>query len=374
MEKWSQIYELLSNEAKSLIEANEIHDIASVIQAALQESQDQPSHDLFRGNQANSTILFHQSQLNHNQQLPINDDQEIKNKPTQQFPSSVYLGQIGEFKFEEIFNNSLDFRVTNTAKMGKHGDFIIEYSHNGKNYYCLVDIKNYTYSVATKEIDKFMDDLNSGNYDCGLFLSLKSRIVGYKDYLDTKDFVVPKGKVTCAFLSYVENNGRMNQTIIIKVLQYLFLNCTQQVKNDRMTSSFNNIKIAVSKSMEVRRTLSEMESFLLRQISRAKEELITMEVMINNSINTQQDDLIEEFLQLFRDNYEIKDDALSSNINIDSFKMILDKPNKIVTFIKNKHDLPKIIKSAASYNKSDKTYSASLSRLLIQKIKSVLEI
>lgn len=44
------------------------------------------------------------------------------------------------------------------------------------NYNTMIESKNYTNPVPTKEVEKFINDMKSKNYDSGIFIS-KSKIM-----------------------------------------------------------------------------------------------------------------------------------------------------------------------------------------------------
>lgn len=246
---------------------------------------------------------------------------------------AVIAGKIGELKFAELFIDQPEFIVINTATIGKHGDFIIEYTYKEKLYRCLVDIKNYTSSVQQKEVVKFNDDLNTGNYDCGLFLSLRSKITGIKEQLEIREVFVPKGKIPCAFLTHVEDHTGLNKTVILKIIQMLFMIVSNRLcQPSKAARVFNTIKLALNKSMETRRSLTDLSQTFVKCIDRCKEDLMTMELIIQNSIADDENSLLEDIINLFRkEKYDLKEDEQSVIVKTTGTIIIIDKANEYLT-------------------------------------------
>ena len=87
--------------------------------------------------------------------------------------SSATIGILGEQEVYALIGSK--YRIIDTAKNGKMGDFIIII--NGIKI--LIEVKKYKKTVPSAEIDKFYRDINAnGSVNGGLFISLTSNIVG----------------------------------------------------------------------------------------------------------------------------------------------------------------------------------------------------
>jgi hypothetical protein len=103
-------------------------------------------------------------------------------------------GQEGENQFENIIMQYMpsDYKLINTAKTGKCGDFIIKWqsSNTNKIYSIIIDVKNYKNTVPGIEVDKFYRDLKvNSNIHGGLLLSLHSKIIGINKIIEFKEYV-----------------------------------------------------------------------------------------------------------------------------------------------------------------------------------------
>ena len=91
---------------------------------------------------------------------------------------SSEIGKHGELEFEELVENYTRWGpLTNTSKIPHSGDL------SGKIKGCstLFEIKRYTTDVPTKEVDKFLRDMDEHpEVPLGIFISQKSNIIGKK--------------------------------------------------------------------------------------------------------------------------------------------------------------------------------------------------
>ncbi len=191
---------------------------------------------------------------------------------------SAELGQRGEFGFELICRNlPVNYKLVNTTMAGKQGDFIISYTDK-KVYTCLVDIKNYKSTVPRNTIDKFMLDLEGGNYDCGLLVSVQSKIVGMSESISIVDKTLLTSTIPVMFVSKVPDN------ILLMCIELLFkrvcINTSIQI--DRSLVHINN---ALSQSASVRRLLTDLNKSINSQLLDAQNMLMSIEVQTKQLLN-----------------------------------------------------------------------------------------
>ena len=124
---------------------------------------------------------------------------------TSYISNSSILGQIGEQNFETIIDKylSVDYKIKNMSKIGKSGDFIISWQSEitCKIYNILIEVKNYSNSVPTKEIEKFYRDININNVDSGILLSFNSRITGISKKIDFSNTINGNKKIPIIFIN-----------------------------------------------------------------------------------------------------------------------------------------------------------------------------
>ena len=117
---------------------------------------------------------------------------------------AAVAGLQGEHAFEKLVSEQLtsDYTITNMSKTSKSGDFIISWisykSH--KTYKMLIDVKNYKTTVPSKEVDKFRRDVEIRGVDCGMLLSLTSKIVGITNAIESKYVSLHNQKIPLVFM------------------------------------------------------------------------------------------------------------------------------------------------------------------------------
>lgn len=195
------------------------------------------------------------------------------------------IGKKGEAEFERICRSlPSTYKLINTAKIGKQGDFIIEYYCNNKQHRCLVDIKNYKTTVPKKEVDKFYEDMTYGSYDGGIMISYATHFTGIDSNVFIENKSLPYAVVPIMFLSDIPYD------LIIKCIEILFLKITISVEKQtyftNIESCLSFINIALQQSSNTRRLLSEMSNNITNQIQKCQENLIGLEVQIKQAIKT----------------------------------------------------------------------------------------
>ena len=222
------------------------------------------------------TVTLEQTLNDLSQQLKAN----VTPEPEQY---AANTGKKGELTFEQITNSLPDnYKITNMAKSGHVGDFLVEYSSNGRVYRLLVDIKLYKSTVPKKEIDKFHHDLSYGSYDAGLLVSYKSNFVGRPNSITMESTILPYGTVPIMLLAKVPDN-LLN--CCIEVISNKMCTITEvRIDQSSILSSINFINTSLQQSGETRRMLSELQITTTTQIQRCQENLIGGEVQIKQAL------------------------------------------------------------------------------------------
>ena len=193
------------------------------------------------------------------------------------------IGKYGEQSFELVTKTlPVNYRVLNTAKAGHAGDFLIEYSVDGRVYRCLVDIKTYKSTVSQKEIDKFVADMTYGNYDAGLLVSRKSNFVGHPESVCIEDVTLPYARVPVMYLAKIDDE-LLNSCIEV-ICAKMSTIAHVQMDQASIMNSVNFINTSLSQSASTRRLLSEMQTTMTSQIQRCQENLIGCEVQIKMAL------------------------------------------------------------------------------------------
>jgi hypothetical protein len=259
---------------------------------------------------------------------------------------SAEIGKSGEDLFEKICHSlPINYSLTNTAKQGHKGDFVLLFEYRGGSYRCLVDIKKYSTTVPKKELDKFHDDLLTDKYDCGMILSLTSRLVGYPEAITLSNY----HGISTMYLSDLSD-----EKLIIQSIQMLFMSLVSKLsvygdsnvhnksKKDESETDYTTklatikqtianavslINTAVGYSNSTRQTLRDLEKSVHSHVQKCNENLLTLGVQIDHALKM----LMHEDAN--KDS-EIKDDTASKDTGFStkSVKAVdksqTDKPNK----------------------------------------------
>ena len=111
----------------------------------------------------------------------------------------IVKGIMFENVMEEIINKTYpDYTYVNTALTAHSGDGILTSPTNLK---CIVEMKNYTSSVTSSQIEKLKYDMKITGHNYGLMLSANSSIQGKKN-LDIETFIIDGKKYYIVFVSY----------------------------------------------------------------------------------------------------------------------------------------------------------------------------
>lgn len=192
--------------------------------------------------------------------------------------ASAIIGQTAELDFYELCKKlPAGYILHNTAKAGKKGDFILTYSYAGREYTCLVEIKKYKTTIPTRELAKFQTDLTSGNYDCGLFISVSSKITGIPPGLSIIETNIPR-----MYLSEVSDDITLHaiQLLMLKIIVFK----QRETKLTNLEASLQNINNTLEHSYETRRILCEMQNDLNSSVNKCQQNLLSIEVKIKHSI------------------------------------------------------------------------------------------
>lgn len=214
--------------------------------------------------------------------------------------NSSILGQIGEQNFESIIDKYLpvDYKIKNMAKIGKSGDFIISWQSEitCKIYNILIEVKNYSNSVPTKEIEKFYRDIKINNVDSGILLSFNSKITGFAKKIDFSNTINGNKKIPIIFIN------TKTPELISEIIKLHFSILEIKDRNYYSIDYHNNI-------------ITHIDSFCksVDTISKCRDDLQVTKNMIDKNIS----DII---FKLMGCEYELSDKIRQIQCNIRSNK------------------------------------------------------
>ena len=138
------------------------------------------------------------------------------------------------------------------------------------NIKCIIEVKNHINDIRQEQINRFLNtDLQNNNYNCGIFISLKSDFIinsGIKDF----DIILTNNKPSIFISNFCKNTD--NIRIAIKILNYLLSN-TNNTQDDLI--KFTN---SLKKQLELFKSLEEILHNNLNNLNKSL-------ILINNQKN-----------------------------------------------------------------------------------------
>lgn len=119
-----------------------------------------------------------------------------------QSPSSFHAGELGESLVETILRREF-CKVDNVSSVNHSGDLHL-HVHTGRRTpeIILVEVKNYTRSVPSAQVDKFLEDLATGaaTISAGMFVSLNTEITGFSERFTLRFEAVCGRLIPCVYV------------------------------------------------------------------------------------------------------------------------------------------------------------------------------
>lgn len=202
------------------------------------------------------------------------------------------IGKEGETNFENIVDQFMinDYKLENMAKTGHSGDFHLSWhsTKTNKIYKILIDIKQYSSTVPTKEIVKFYSDLNVNNISGGLFLSLTSKICGISKVIDLKNSQKDNGQIVPCIFANIKN-----PITIVEVIKLLFH--TIEIKDlhhndiesmNELVHQVNKLNDNIEMITECRDVLQSSKSEIEKNLNNIMYKLMSCEYSLISKINS----------------------------------------------------------------------------------------
>lgn len=243
------------------------------------------------------TEIQHREAMTALKQVYTEQENRLKSQLEKTLVSSE-IGKHGELEFEELVENYTRWGpLTNTSKIPHSGDL------SGKIKGCstLFEIKRYTTDVPTKEVEKFLRDMDEHpEVPLGIFISQKSNIIGKK----SGNFIQVTWTSRSQLLVYVNSFNSHTPSDIFTFLDI----CAEialsmfKISNDHPHES----ELSISLQMRV----DQAKSIVEREIKRMVEFI--------NTINLQKKSLVETITKHHTEN------SLYMNQSKLSLKTMLD--------------------------------------------------
>lgn len=209
-------------------------------------------------------------------------------------------GLEGENEFEKMCESMLpdNFKIYNTAKKSKSGDFLIEWTspETGQVYTFLIDIKNYKSTVPSKEVDKFYRDLElKSSLSGAILISLHSKIVGRKSVFQYEERMLSVSSIPIAYVCSNEPN------VISEIIKFMCnLSEIKQTCGIKLTGSekvmrcIKDLEASIDLFSRSRGNLQDIKSMLEKQFNKIFIDLLSVEHIFKSKIQVITQTLLEE--------------------------------------------------------------------------------
>ena len=199
--------------------------------------------------------------------------------------SSNKKGEISENIIYELIQNKFkDYSYEKTRHIPHNADGKLN-SISGLT--SLVEIKNYNTNVNNDEVDKFKYDLAYNNISYGLFISIKTNIIGYKcfDYEMYED----NGKIFhIVYISKIYENESLLDCAIYLLEELYSFTLNQNIKSyklDNIVESLNKLNNIIDRTKILNNKFIELENIIKNSFTDFYTDFRTYQIDLKEQIN-----------------------------------------------------------------------------------------
>jgi hypothetical protein len=283
----------------------------------------------------------------------VNNLEEIVNKLFGISNNSSKRGEVSEELIYDFLSEKFkDYCYDKKNHIAHSGDGELISPSNLK---CLVEIKNYTNSVTSKEIEKFVYDMAYTGNTFGLFISLQSNIVTKKGI--QFDVYVKEGiKRYCVFVSNTfDELSRVESAVYILENIFKFQKHFEADKglltiiSNKINSNLGELNEIVEELSSMKQKYLDMETNIKKQLDNYYYLIRDTEIKVKNKVDYITNNTITDLQQLentstCKDQWDIVSEELSDKIKPLFHKLtevfskngfVPNKNNKLIKIFKN---------------------------------------
>ena len=223
--------------------------------------------------------------------------------------ASAHIGALGEERIYSILSKKYDCK--NTSRNTHSGDFKI--TIDGINI--LFEVKNYTKSVPTSEVEKFFRDIDcSPSIDGGIMISLTSRITGHGKTIEHTHQSIGGRNIPIIFLNIQElKDEKTVESCIYAAVDIMSTECKSKQHHiqigDNIHAAISNISGNLDSLSHCRNTISEGQNAINKVFLKLIQSITIAEVSIKNTIDSLRSSIHDtKLLPSNRSNKEIIND------------------------------------------------------------------
>ena len=233
--------------------------------------------------------------------------------------SSANIGLLGENQVQQILQER--YKIINTAKSGKCGDFIIEL----RGIRILIEVKKYSKTVPSLEVEKFYRDIDSNSSINGaILISLSSKIVGMdKCMVYTHQYMNGENKpiIFLSLKDIVEQSiSKECMFSAVDILTTEFESKNKYIDiSENIANAVDNIETNLNFLSRCRLMIHETQAMFNNQLGKLMQQVLSAEINIKSSIKVLKSKVETIGLEDLN-NYSTKDILSKLNIELDEIK------------------------------------------------------
>jgi len=192
--------------------------------------------------------------------------------------ASSNKGIIGEQLVFDILERY--YHIKSTAKYSKAGDFQIKTDVGN----ILIEVKNYSKTVGKIELDKFERDIARDNKIRGaIFISLNSRIVGYKESVHFEEELIDGRTMPIVYLS--SKDSRIIKVMIDLIIAHMRSKVrTSDIDIDFVISKVEELSKQMRLLSQCRTQITEMRTSLNKYIDDIYKNVAILELNLSKTV------------------------------------------------------------------------------------------
>jgi len=238
---------------------------------------------------------------------------------------AAVIGQIGEQKIREIYESK--YIIDDVSKQGRKGDIILRRPSTPEHpiqHQILTEVKNYSTTIGTSEVDKFYRDLAANSAIVGgIFISINTKIVGISN-----DFhFTHRGDTPIVFISLrnLNESAATSITLLAADLLWAFIDSRHLVddrifqklskKITKLSDSINSLSLSRTHVNETRQIMDKQLNKIYESILITEMQMHTIITTINKTIGGSVEQSGEQLQILEKMDYTVLDNLINNNFD-----------------------------------------------------------
>ena len=240
--------------------------------------------------------------------------------------SSSKKGEISEDIIYKLINNKFqNYNYQKTRHIAHNADGLLT-NHNGLN--SLIEIKNYENTVNIDEIKKFKNDLKYNNIKFGIFISIKSGIIGKKIF-DLESYLDNDNEYTIIYISKIYMNELLIENAILLLEQlHNISNNNNTIKKtilfNNLESHFNELNTIINKNNNLNDEFILLESTIKKSFDNFYSKFRNYEIDLKNQVKLIWTNIQKDIDNVYLNSNDNKEDILNK-IKNDKLLIVITK-------------------------------------------------